>query len=117
MYCLEASNGFTIIFYDSLQREEAKLSANNGKYFEKEQKLFAWGKVELINADGDKIETEELHYNQDSAKISTDKFVTITTQSGVLYGKGMVSNDSFTKYHILQTTGDIYVDENNNTLK
>ncbi|MCC6600780.1 MAG: LPS export ABC transporter periplasmic protein LptC [Crocinitomicaceae bacterium] len=113
---IEASNGFTMIFFDSLANETARLSAVHGKYFKKEEKLIAWGKVELINANKEKIETEELLYEQDSSKISTDKFVTITTPQGILYGKGMVSNDSFTKYRILQPTGDIYMNEKENSV-
>src|SRR5688572_11060473 len=33
---IEASNGFAMVFYDSLQQESARLTAQHGKYFDKE---------------------------------------------------------------------------------
>lgn len=110
---LEASKGIELFIYDTLQKESAHLTAANGRFLEKESKLIAWGNVVLVNAQGSKLETEELIFLQDSATIFTDKFVTITTPSGVIHGRGLESNDSFTKYRIIETTGDLYM--NNST--
>ncbi|MFM7234416.1 MAG: LPS export ABC transporter periplasmic protein LptC [Flavobacteriales bacterium] len=110
---LLASNGFSMLFFDSLGREEARITARNGKYEEKKKLLTAWDSVVLSNSIGEKLETEELIYMQDSARIVSDKFVTITLQGGTLLrGRGLESNDSFTSYRIMQPTGDIIVDEN-----
>jgi LPS export ABC transporter protein LptC len=106
-----ASSGFTMIFFDSLETEEARLTAVNGKYDETTNELIAWENVVLVNVRGEKLETEELIFAQDSTGIHTDKFVTITTVSGVIYGEGLESNDSFTKYRILKPYGDIYLKE------
>jgi len=109
---LLVSNGFTMIFFDSGQQEEARISAKSGKYQEKQKLLTAWDSVVLSNKAGEKLETSELIYMQDSARIVTDKAVTITLSGGtVLRGKGLISNDSFTQYRILQPTGDIVVEE------
>jgi LPS export ABC transporter protein LptC len=110
---LLASNGFSMVFFDSLGREEARLTARNGKYEEKKKLLTAWDSVVLANSVGEKLETEEIIYMQDSARIVSDKFVTITLQGGtMLRGQGFESNDSFTRYRIMQPTGDIIVEEN-----
>lgn len=109
---LLASNGFSMIFFDSIGREEARITARNGKYEEKKKLLTAWDSVVLANSVGEKLETEELVYMQDSARIVSDKFVTITLQGGTLLrGRGLESNDSFTRYRIMQPTGDILVEE------
>lgn len=108
---LEASEGFTVIFYDTLEREEARLQAVHGIYQEKEKRLTAREKVELFNLRGDKLETEEIVFLLDSARIFTDKFVTITTESGVIYGKGLESNESFTRYRIIKPYGDLFMKE------
>jgi len=109
---LLASGGFTVIFYDSLEKEDARLTADNGKYEEKAKKLTAWGHVQLFNLRNERLETEELIFLQDSAKIFTNKRVDIHTANGsVLHGMGMVSNDSFTKYRILKPVGEITVNE------
>ncbi len=106
---LLAKDGFTMIFYDSTETEEARLTAVNGRYDQAKNHLVAWDKVELLNAKGEKLETEELIFAQDSARIYSDRFVTITSESGVLFGDGLESNDSFTRYHILRPHGDLYV--------
>jgi LPS export ABC transporter protein LptC len=113
---LLASNGFTMIFFDAGEKQDAQITAINGKYEEKKKLLTAWGSVVLTNKAGEKLETEELIYLQDSARIVTDKEVTITLSGGtVLRGRGLESNDSFTRYRILQPTGDIMVEENQNS--
>jgi LPS export ABC transporter protein LptC len=110
---LLASNGFTMIFFDANEQEDARISARNGKYEEKKKTLTAWESVVLMNKSGETLETEELVYLQDSARIVTYKPVVITLVGGtVLRGRGLESNDSFTKYRILQPTGDIMVEEN-----
>ncbi|MBX7050692.1 MAG: LPS export ABC transporter periplasmic protein LptC [Flavobacteriales bacterium] len=109
---IEATGGFTMIFFDSLEQEEARLSANTGRYTESEKKLVARDQVLLTNAKGEKLETSELTFLQDSARIFTDKSVVITLSNGsMIRGKGLESNDAFTKYRIIQPTGDLYFDE------
>jgi LPS export ABC transporter protein LptC len=104
-----ASKGIELFIYDSIDSETAHLTAQNGKYIESENLIIAWGKVVMTNKQGNKLETEEITFLQDSSFIFTDKYVTITTASGVIHGKGLESNDSFTKYKIIQPTGDLYM--------
>ncbi len=111
---IEASGGFTMIFFDSLQQEEARLTAVRGKYDSKQKRLIAWENVELFNVKGDKLETEELIYVQDSSLIYTQKFVSIMMQDDTLHGMGLESNDSFTRYKILKPYGKFQLNETSN---
>lgn len=96
-----ATGGVEVLFFDSLEHQEAKLTANQGAHYAKDKKLIARDSVVLISRKGERLETEELIYMEDSAKIFTDKFVKIVTANGsTLYGNGLVSNDSFTKWQI-----------------
>lgn len=111
-----ASGGFKMIFFDSLQLEEARVTADSGRYEEKKKTLMARGNVLLLNTQGEKLETEELIFDQDSALIYTDKRVKITLSGGtVLHGLGLRSNDNFTRYRIIKPTGDLVLDEDQNT--
>jgi LPS export ABC transporter protein LptC len=112
---LLATGGVQVIFYDSLEQEEARLTAKQGAHYSKEKKLIAKDSVVLISSKGEQLETEELIYLEDSAKIFTDKFVKIVTSNGsTLYGNGLVSNDSFTKWRIKQPhDGKLFIDEEN----
>jgi LPS export ABC transporter protein LptC len=110
-----ASNGFRIIFFDSLEREDAHVTAKFGKFEEKKKRFTAWESVVLVNELGEKLETEELVYLVDSARITSDKQVKITMEGGtVLHGRGLESNDNFTQYRILQPSGEILLDDNQN---
>lgn len=113
---IEASGGFHMTFFDSLGGIQAEMTANAGTYYEKEHKLIAWGDVLLFNIKGEKLETSKLLFEQDSSRISTDQRVKISTMDGVLYGNGLVSNENFTKYSILQPTGDVFLDEESDSL-
>lgn len=106
---VEATGGFRIEFLDSLQSLNAALTARHGWYYQSQNKLIAEDSVVLINAQDEKLETEKLTFLQDSDRIYTDSYVTITTRNGVFHGKGLTSNASLTKFRILQPTGDLYV--------
>ena len=111
-----AGGGFSMIFFDSLEREEARIKADSGIYIEKKKSLRAWGNVLLTNVAGEKLETSELIYDQDSAHIHTEKRVKITLAGGsTLHGLGIESNDNFTRYRIIQPTGDFVVEEKQDT--
>jgi LPS export ABC transporter protein LptC len=111
-----AGGGFSMIFFDSLQREEARIKADSGIYLEKKKSLKAWGKVILSNVAGEKLETSELIYDQDSAHLHSDQRVKITLAGGsTLHGLGIESNDNFTRYRIIKPTGDFVVEEKQDT--
>jgi len=109
---VEASGGFKMEFYDSLERKEAELSANRGVFIESQGLMTAQENVVFFNVNGDSLQTEELIWQQDSAMIYTDKFCKISTQDGVIYSQGLESNESFTNYSLKNITGDLYIDEN-----
>ena len=113
---IEASGGFHMSFFDSLGGIQAEMTAKSGTYYEKEHKLIAWGDVLLFNKQGERLETSKILFEQDSSRISTDQRVKITTLDGVLYGNGLISNENFTKYSILQPTGDVFLDEESDSL-
>ncbi len=107
---LEATGGFSMIIFDSLEMEEARLTADHGIFLEKENILKARYNVVLTNINGDSLETEELIWLQDSSKIYTEEEVIISSSDGKLYGKGLVSGETFTTYTIRDIHGNFNVD-------
>jgi LPS export ABC transporter protein LptC len=108
---LDVSGGFTLTMYDSAEQVEATLKAQSGIFYELENKLEARENVILENREGSKLNTEELIWMQDSDKVYTDKYVTITTPDATIHGKGLVSDTRFRKRQIKQVTGKIKVDD------
>jgi LPS export ABC transporter protein LptC len=108
---IEVSNGFTMFIYDSLEQIEATLSARRGTFYDVEGRFIAREEVVLENTDGSRLDTEELIWVQDSDKVYTDQRVKITTEDGILYGKGLISDSKFQKRQIKNLTGEMYVND------
>lgn len=106
-----ASGGFELFIYDTAEVEEARITADYGAFYQLENKMFAQNNVRLFNPQGEELHTEELTWLQDSDKVYTDKFVKIIRNDGVIYGRNLVSNLSFTKYQMDRISGDIYIEE------
>ena len=71
-------------------------------------------KIKVKNVNGDLLETEHLIWNEKKEIVYTEEFVKITTKNEVIYGKGLVSNQDFTKYTIKKISGTImltHIDE------
>lgn len=108
---IEISGGLVVFIYDSLGNLEAELSANHGLFIEEKRFMEAREDVVLKNMKGEQLNTEELIWYQDSSKIVTNKYVKITRQDGVLFGKGLETDERFSRYTIKEITGDLYLKE------
>ncbi len=107
------SLGFSLTFYTENQEVDGVLTAKNGFIKGDNSLMIARDSVVFVNNIGETLRTEELIWIQDSAQVFTDKFVTIEQADGVIYGKGMVSDQNFTNYRIKEVTGELYLKEEN----
>lgn len=113
---LEFKKGVEVIFYDSLMKQESKMSAEYAIQKETENIVEGRTNVEIINKKGEKLNTEQLFWNQDTRLIYTDKFVKITTADEIIMGNGLEADQNFTKYKIKSVSGTITIkDEENKT--
>jgi len=104
------SEGFELIFYDQLGAVDGRLTAMNGYVKGDNSLMIARDSVVFVNRLNEKLITEELFWLQDSGRVFTEKFVTIRREDGVIYGKGLISDENFTDYEIKDPTGEIYLD-------
>ncbi len=109
----ECPKGLLVIFYDSLQQEESRLTANYGIFYEDQDLVEVEDSVVFINKRGEILNTEQLIWNRDSGKVYTDKFVKITRNDAVIHGhNGMEANETFTKWRIKKVKdSNIHYDE------
>ena len=106
----EFTEGVTVIFYDEDLKTTGKLTANYGIMKEKEQMTIVKDNVVWISLEKkQKLETEELVWDQKAHKITSDKFVKITTETESIFGEGFEAKQDFSKYKILKTTGTVKV--------
>ena len=104
-------DGLIARFYDSTQTLESKFTANYAIYHEPDQLLEAKNNVVAINNKGDTLNTEYLIWYQEEAVIFTDRYVRISTPTGIIHGKGFESNQNFTNWEIKETSGTIQLEE------
>ena len=66
--------------------------------------------VSVLNRKGERLNTEQLFWDENKQKIYTNKFVRIKTAKQIIYGDGLISNTDFTQYKITNIRGTIELD-------
>ncbi len=105
--------GVFVTFFDEDEKVSATLKAKYGVRYDISRRMEAKNEVEVVNKNGEKLETEKLVWDEAKKKIHTDAFVKITTASQIIMGNGMESNQDFTKYEIKKVTGQIHLNNDN----
>ena len=109
----EFPKGMKIIFFDSLMNITSQLTADYGISYDKRKIMEARNNVVVVNnRKHEQINTEQLIWNQVTRKISSDKFVKITTPEKIILGDGFDSNETMDDYTIKKLRGTILVNEN-----
>lgn len=98
---LEFPEGIDIQFFNLQGQLETTMRADKG-YFLRNQNLYKGeGNVQVKNLPKDqRLQTEELYWNQAERKIYTEKFVTIQERQTLFNGTGMEADDGFSTYKL-----------------
>lgn len=107
----EMRRGLKVEFFDDSMKVESTLNARYARYYEKQNNILIRDSIVVVNKKGEKLNTEELVWNQSAKKLFTEKFVKITTPTQVMYGDGLEANEDFTWYRILNPKGIVAVDK------
>lgn len=107
----EMPEGVHVQIFDSLHNVTTELTSEYAIDLSYKNVMEAKNNVVVINAKGEKLNTEHLVWDKETGKITSDVFVKITTPNQVLMGEGLISNQSFTNYRILKPRGVINIDE------
>jgi LPS export ABC transporter protein LptC len=98
-------------FFDDSGEITDVLTADSSRYYELQHDFIVWDSVQIISRKGEKLNTEELIWNEEAQKFFTEKPVRITTPNEILFGDGMEANQDFTWYRILHPKGSVQVDK------
>jgi LPS export ABC transporter protein LptC len=98
----EFPDGVFVEFYDDFGRVSSWMSANYAIRFEKSGIIIAERQVELYNKQNEKLETNELIWNDSFQKLYTEKFVQITQplKQDTIQGFGFEANEDFSHFKI-----------------
>ena len=99
--------GINVNFFTKKGIVSSKLTANYGELFQGNQTVVR-DSVRLCNIDQQQcLFTKELHWNQETQAMYTDKLVKVVSKDGVFYGDGIRTTQDFKKYEFIRPRGTI----------
>jgi LPS export ABC transporter protein LptC len=112
---VEFPKGMKAVFYDSLERPYAYIKANYAILYEKKQLWEARNQVVAENQlNHDKLETEQMFWDQKEERIYSEKFTRLTNADGISYGEGgFESRQDMSKWRLKGSSGTLNVTNDN----
>lgn len=109
---MEFRKGVDVKKYDdSTQQVKFTLTANYAIYMETQKLWEAKGNVIATNAEGQKFETEQLFWNQQTKRVYSNVDSKISNPNGdVIIGEGFESDEEFKEYIVRAPVGKVAVD-------
>lgn len=104
---IEMPKGIRVDFYNSGGKVESYLTAEYAISYQQQKTIVVRRNVEVLNIKGDTLQTEEMIWDQNVGKIRSDKFVVIKTKTQTIFGDGMVADQTFNEWEILNVRGTI----------
>ncbi|MBX2893428.1 MAG: LPS export ABC transporter periplasmic protein LptC [Saprospiraceae bacterium] len=107
----EFPEGVKIDFLEPDLSVRSVLTAKTAVRYQEKGQIIARDNVVLVSAEGEKLETEELIWDEKTAKIYTEKFVKVTKPGEVIYGYGLEAEQDFSYWKITVPKGRIKVEQ------
>jgi len=108
----DMQQGLKVEFFNDSLQVESTLTAKYARYYEQQGNVLIRDSVVVVNKKGDRLETEELIWNQRVQKFYTEKPVAITTATQTMWGEGLEANQDFSWYQIRSLRGTMLVERN-----
>ena len=105
----EFKQGIKVNFYEGKDEPVGTASAKYAKYTDKKKLWELKDSVVVVNETNDKLETEQLFWDQEKDQIYTDRFIKITNEDHTVMGTGFESDPRLTRRKIKNVTATIYL--------
>jgi LPS export ABC transporter protein LptC len=105
----EFKHGINVTFYDGHPKPVGRATAKYAKYISKKNLWELKDSVVVINETNDKLETDQLFWDQIKEIIYTDRYVKITNEDQTVIGSGFESDVRLTRRRIKNVTATIYL--------
>jgi len=111
---IEFPEGIEVTFFDEFGEKTSILTAQKGYKTAKENVYRANGDVVVRNLKKQEtLRTEELFWNPETAKIYTNKFVTVQTPTELIQAEGLTAPQDFSTYEFTKAKeGKFEIQEN-----
>lgn len=107
----EFPDGIKVEFLTPELRVRSTLTSKFAVRQQEKGLVIARDSVILNTVEQEKLETEELTWNEKTAKITTEKFVKVTKPGEVIYGFGLEANQDFSFWKITVPKGTIKAEQ------
>jgi LPS export ABC transporter protein LptC len=105
----EFTSGIKVVFYDGKKDPSGSVIAKYAKYTKSNSLWELRDSVVVVNEGNDKLETEELYWDEPKNLIYSDRFVKITNEDQIVMGTGFESDPRLNKRKIKKVSATIYL--------
>lgn len=106
----EFPDGIKVDFYNGSSKSASWLTAKRATRYDRKKQIVMQDSVIWRSMKNEILESEELIWNESTKKVSSNRFVKITTKDDIIYGYGFEAEEDFTKWKILAPQGTMSVD-------
>lgn len=106
---LNFTSGVSVVFFDDKGAISSTLSAKHAVRKEQEHRTELRDSVVWISPKNERLETEELIWDEQKKLVYSEKDVKITTATESISGKKFEADQNFTRYRIHKITGIVQV--------
>ena len=110
------SKGVVVHFYNDSTNIVSTLTSEEAFIDDKNKQMIAKTNVELVNQKEEKLNSEQLIWDEKSNVIFTKQSVSISTKDEVIFGDGFESTPDFSSYKITNVRGKISINDNSDRL-
>lgn len=107
----EMTDGVELTFFGPDGHAGSQLTARRGEIQPDRNRMVVEEQVVFINAKGERLETEQLTWDQDSGRVYTDRPVKVIRVRDIIYGQGLDAAQDFSQYTIRKITGTLFIDQ------
>ncbi|NLA50338.1 MAG: LPS export ABC transporter periplasmic protein LptC, partial [Bacteroidales bacterium] len=107
----EFRSGIRVSFFEGNDTQAGTVFSKYAKYIEKKKLWELKDSVVVVNESNERLETEQLFWDQEKDLIYTDRFITITSEDQTVMGTGFESDHRLTRRKIKNVKATIYLKE------
>nr|WP_321405275.1 LPS export ABC transporter periplasmic protein LptC [uncultured Carboxylicivirga sp.] len=104
---IEFPQGLNVITYNTDGSVKGQIKARHAIYFEKDELWELNNDVEAVSEKNEILNTEQLFWDTKKEIIYSDKFVKITSESGIWMGTGFDADQNMDKWEIRDISGEM----------
>ena len=105
---MKLKDGVKVNFFSDEGEIVSVLTALYGEVHQNDGTMFVRDSVVLVNLEkNQRLETEELHWNQKDSSIYTNKAVVVRRNDAILFGQVIKTKQDFTEYEFIQPRGSM----------